>query len=121
MKEQPGLAEAQEDYSPLVCLQQKGQVILLCNLGLAEQNLQFNVLGSDVRAGNPPNRQPATVSKEEMDGRGQTSRRTSMRAAPNCGFPAVWVNCFVPEGRVYSRRLVFVSVRTIKRHHHLEV
>jgi hypothetical protein len=24
----------------------------------------------------------------------------------------------VPEGRVYSRRLVFVSVRTIKRHHH---
>ena len=24
----------------------------------------------------------------------------------------------VPEGRVVSRRLVFVSVRTIKRHHH---
>ena len=24
----------------------------------------------------------------------------------------------VPEGRVYSRRLVFVSVRTINRHHH---
>ena len=24
----------------------------------------------------------------------------------------------VPEGRVYGRRLVFVSVRTIKRHHH---
>jgi hypothetical protein len=27
----------------------------------------------------------------------------------------------VPEGRVYSRRLVFVSVRTIKRHHHHNV
>jgi hypothetical protein len=25
---------------------------------------------------------------------------------------------FVPEGRVYGRRLAFVSVRTIKRHHH---
>ena len=27
----------------------------------------------------------------------------------------------VPEGRVYGRRLVFVSVRTIKRHHHQKV
>jgi hypothetical protein len=26
----------------------------------------------------------------------------------------------VPKGRVYSRRLVFVSVKTIKRHHHHE-
>jgi hypothetical protein len=34
-KEQPRLAETQDDWSPLVGLQQKGQVSLLCNLGLA--------------------------------------------------------------------------------------
>ena len=33
-------------------------------------------------AGNPPNRQPATVGKEKRGGRGPTSRRTSTRAAP---------------------------------------
>jgi hypothetical protein len=37
--------------------------------------------------GNPPNRQPATVGEEERGGRGPTSRRTSMRAAPNCKPP----------------------------------
>jgi hypothetical protein len=37
--------------------------------------------------GNPPNRQPATVSEEERGGRDPTSRRTSMRAAPNCRPP----------------------------------
>jgi hypothetical protein len=40
-----------------------------------------------VRAGSPPNRQPATVSEEERGGRGPSSRRTSMRAAPNCSPP----------------------------------
>jgi hypothetical protein len=38
-----------------------------------------------VRAGNPPNLQPATVREEERGGRGPTSRRTSMRAAPVAG------------------------------------
>jgi hypothetical protein len=37
--------------------------------------------------GNPPNRQPATVGEEERGGRGPTSRRTSMRAAPDCKAP----------------------------------
>jgi hypothetical protein len=37
--------------------------------------------------GNPPNRQPAKVGKEERGGRGPTSRRTSMRAAPDCRPP----------------------------------
>jgi hypothetical protein len=37
--------------------------------------------------GNPPNRQPATVGEEEQGGRGPTSRRTSMRAAPDCRPP----------------------------------
>jgi hypothetical protein len=36
------------------------------------------------RTGNPPNRQPATVGEEELGGRDPTSRRTSMRAAPDC-------------------------------------
>ena len=35
-------------------------------------------------AGNPPNRQPTTVIKEERGGRGPTSRRTPMRAASDC-------------------------------------
>ena len=43
-KEQPGLAEAQDDCSPLVGLQPKGQVSVLCNLGLAEQTLQLRTL-----------------------------------------------------------------------------
>jgi hypothetical protein len=38
-------------------------------------------------AGNPPNRQPATVGEEERGGRGPTSRRTSMREAPDCRPP----------------------------------
>jgi hypothetical protein len=37
--------------------------------------------------GNPPNRQPATVGEEERGGRDPTSRRTSMRAAPDCRPP----------------------------------
>jgi hypothetical protein len=37
--------------------------------------------------GNPPNRQPATVGEEELGGRDPTSRRTSMRAAPDCRPP----------------------------------
>jgi hypothetical protein len=37
--------------------------------------------------GNPPNRQPTTVCEEELGGRGQTSRRTSMRVAPDCRQP----------------------------------
>jgi hypothetical protein len=41
-KEQTGLAEAQDDCSLLVCLQPKGQVSVLCNLGLAEQTLQLH-------------------------------------------------------------------------------
>jgi hypothetical protein len=37
--------------------------------------------------GNPPNLQPVTVSKEELVGRDLTSRRTPMRAAPDCRPP----------------------------------
>ncbi len=37
--------------------------------------------------GNPPYRQPATVSEGERGGRGLTSRRTPMRAAPDCRPP----------------------------------
>jgi hypothetical protein len=37
--------------------------------------------------GNPPNRQPATVGEEERSGRDPTSRRTLMRAAPDCRQP----------------------------------
>jgi len=37
--------------------------------------------------GNPPNQQLATVGEEERGGRGPTSRRTSMRAAPDCRQP----------------------------------
>jgi hypothetical protein len=44
-KEQPGLAEAQDDCSPLVGLLPKGQVIVLCNLGIAEQILQLRTPG----------------------------------------------------------------------------
>jgi hypothetical protein len=44
-EEQPGLAETQDDGSPLVCLQPKGQVIELCNLGLAKQALQLGTPG----------------------------------------------------------------------------
>ena len=44
-KEQPRLAETQDDWSPLVGLQQKGQVSLLCNLGLAKQTLQLRTPG----------------------------------------------------------------------------
>ena len=36
------------------------------------------------RTGNPPNLQPVTVSEEERGGRDPTSRRTPMRAAPDC-------------------------------------
>jgi hypothetical protein len=38
-EEQSGLAETQDDGSPLVGLQLKGQVSVLCNLGLANQAL----------------------------------------------------------------------------------
>jgi hypothetical protein len=38
-------------------------------------------------AGNPPNLQPATVGEEERGERGPTSRRTSMRAFPDCRPP----------------------------------
>ena len=42
-------------------------------------------------AGNPPNRQPATVGKEELGRRGPTSRRTLTRAAPDSRQPlTVW-------------------------------
>jgi hypothetical protein len=34
--------------------------------------------------GNPPNLQPVTVGEEERGGRDPTSRRTPMRAAPDC-------------------------------------
>ena len=44
-KEQPGLAEAEDNCSPLVCLQLKRQVSVLCNLGLAEQTLQLRTPG----------------------------------------------------------------------------
>jgi hypothetical protein len=44
-KEQPGLAEAQDNYLPLVGLQLKGQVSVSCNLGLAEQTLQLRTPG----------------------------------------------------------------------------
>jgi hypothetical protein len=44
-KEQPGLAEAQDDCSPLVGLQLRGQVCVLCNLGLAEQTLKLRTPG----------------------------------------------------------------------------
>ena len=44
-KEQSGLAETQDDCSPLVGLQPKGQVSVLCNLGIAEQTLQLRTLG----------------------------------------------------------------------------
>jgi hypothetical protein len=37
--------------------------------------------------GNPPNRQPATVSEEERGGRDPTSSRTLMRSAPDCRPP----------------------------------
>jgi hypothetical protein len=37
--------------------------------------------------GNPPNLQPVTVSEEERGGRDPTSRRTPMRAAPDCRPP----------------------------------
>ena len=37
--------------------------------------------------GNAPNRQPATVGEEERGGRDPTSRRTSIRAAPDCKPP----------------------------------
>jgi hypothetical protein len=37
--------------------------------------------------GNPPNRQPATVSEEELGGRDPTSRQTLMRVAPYCRQP----------------------------------
>jgi hypothetical protein len=37
--------------------------------------------------GNPPNRQPATVGEEERGGRDPMSRRTPMRAAPDCRPP----------------------------------
>ena len=39
------------------------------------------------RTGNPPNLQPVTVSEEERGGRDPTSRRTPMRAAPDCRPP----------------------------------
>ena len=44
-KEQPGIAEAKDDCSPLVGLQPKGQVSELCNLGIAEQTLQLRTPG----------------------------------------------------------------------------
>jgi hypothetical protein len=37
--------------------------------------------------GNPPNLQPVTVCEEERGGRDPTSRRTPMRAAPDCRPP----------------------------------
>ena len=37
--------------------------------------------------GNPPNLQPVTVGEEERGGRDPTSRRTPMRAAPDCRQP----------------------------------
>ena len=39
----------------------------------------------------------------------------------NSHLPVCWISPFLPEGRVYGSRLVFVSVRTIKRHHHHRV
>ena len=39
------------------------------------------------RTGNPPNLQRVTVSEEERGGRDPTSRRTPMRAAPDCRPP----------------------------------
>ncbi len=43
------------------------------------------------QTGNPSNLRPATVSEEEHGGRDQTSRRTSMRAAPECRqSPTAW-------------------------------
>ena len=44
-KEQSGLAETQDDCSPLVGLQPKGQVSVLCNLWFSKQALQLRTPG----------------------------------------------------------------------------
>jgi hypothetical protein len=52
--------------------------------------------------GNPPNRQLAPVGEEERGGRGPTSRRTSMKAAPDCRPPPTARHA--PQPRTYQHQ-----------------
>ena len=52
--------------------------------------------------GNPPNLQPVTVSEEERGGRDPTSRRTPMRAAPDCRPPPTARHASQPRSRSTS-------------------
>jgi hypothetical protein len=52
--------------------------------------------------GNPPNLQPVTVSEEERGGRDPTSRRTLMRAAPDCRPPPTTPHALQPRSRSTS-------------------
>ena len=52
--------------------------------------------------GNPPTLQPVTVSEEERGGRDPTSRRTPMRAAPDCRPPPTAQHASQPRSRSTS-------------------
>ena len=51
---------------------------------------------------NPPNLQPVTVSEEERGGIDPTSRRTPMRAAPDCRPPPTARHALQPRSRSTS-------------------
>jgi hypothetical protein len=55
--------------------------------------------------GNPPNLQPVTVCEEERGGRDPTSRRTPMRAAPDCRPPPTARHASQPRSSSTSQPL----------------